>query len=207
MYIPASFSTEDQRTIVELIDAFPFATVVNKAAEGLDVSHLPLHREQTGDSLVLCGHMARANPQWKSLAQGAEVLAIFHGPHAYVSPQWYANAENVPTWNYAVVHCYGTATIIEDPERIRQTLGDQVELFERDFERPWQIDLPETYMQRRLKAIVGLDIDVTRVEAKLKLSQNREPADRAGAITGLRAHGGHEGAAVAAWMTKSPRDR
>jgi transcriptional regulator len=167
-------------------------------------SHIPFLIERDGERLHLHGHLARPNPQVADLARDGEVLAIFHGPHAYISPNWYATGPSVPTWNYVDVHAYGTVQLVENDEWLRRFLVRLSERHETRNPVAWRMqDLPEDYVETMLKGIIGLDIAVTRVEGKYKLSQNRPAADRPAVIAALEAQSDHDARAVAKLM----RDR
>ncbi len=179
MYVPASFRVEDPTAIASFVKAHPFATLVTTTEDGPFASHVPLlhHPEDDGPG-VLRGHLARANPQWQHLAGGQPVLAIFHGPHAYVSPTWYATSPAVPTWNYAVVHARGTPRIIEDPVELLPLIHELVTRFESPLPQPWSGELPPALQQSLLAAIVGFEIRITQLDAKFKLGQNRSSTDQ-----------------------------
>jgi transcriptional regulator len=139
------------------------------------------------DQGVLLGHLARGNPQWESFGE-IEALAIFSGPHAYVSPSWYATAPAVPTWNYAVIHVSGVPRLLT-PDRTREVVDLTVRKFEAGRRAPWSGDLPDEFLRRMLAGIVGFEMPVARVEGKFKLGQNRSAADQAGMLAGLRGDG------------------
>lgn len=163
------------------------------------MSHVPFLGAR--DARVLHCHVARANPQWQQLGVSAHVLAIFAGPHGYVSPTWYADP-GVPTWNYAVVHAHGVARVIDDPEHLRGHVEALAAKFERGRAAPWVPD----YDPRRLAGIVGIEVRVDTLEGKFKLSQNRSAADRAGVVAQLAASGHDNDLALAHLMTaKAPR--
>jgi len=174
LYVPDHFRLDDGERLVEFIGRHGFATLVSSGAAGLHVSHVPLVAERDASGKVrLLGHVARANPQWQALEQASQVLAIFHGPHAYVSPGWYEQHPAVPTWNYAVVHAHGTARLMDEAElhELLITLSSQ---YESHRPRPWKMSaLPADFVTALLKAIVGFEIEVERLEGKFKLSQNR----------------------------------
>jgi transcriptional regulator len=162
--------------------------------------------ERDGDELHLLGHLARPNPQVEHLGRGDEVLAIFSGPHAYISPSRYASGPSVPTWNYADVHAYGSVRVIEDDDWLRRVLHRLSERHEARNSIPWQMqDLPETYLRTMLKGIIGLDISVTRLEGKYKLSQNRPAADRPRVIAALEGQSNADPLAVAELMRERER--
>lgn len=189
-YVPGHFRVEDAATLERFVAENGFATLVSTGPEGLWTSHVPLLVGRGSDGrLRLEGHMARANAHWESLESAAEVLAIFGGPHAYVSPSWYAHHPSVPTWNYAVVHARGKARIVE-PESLPALLGRLTRKYEEGRPAPWRIeDLPADFTPGLLAAIVGFEIAVERLEGKFKLSQNRRPADLEGVIAALEGEG------------------
>lgn len=201
LYTPAAFVTADRAAAVRLIREHPFATLVTPGLPEPSISHLPLLlTADDGPRGTLIGHMARANPHWSHAGAG-ESIAIFHGPHAYVSPSWYAKpAEAVPTWNYAALHAHGVLEPIEDAAGTRAILDLLIERFEGGREAPWQFVMPERQRDALMAAIVGFRMRVTRIELKLKLSQNRPIGDRAGVVKALVREGRADDAAVAAWM-------
>jgi len=175
MYIPPLNRIEDPQKINAFIHAHAFATLITSSGDRTIASHLPVLLDEERN--VLRSHMARANEQWKMLESSDEVLCIFHGPHAYISPSWYVQEHTVPTWNYAVVHVYGKATLVDETE-LKQIVLDTTAKFESTMPQPWQIPLSEKEIDQLLKAIVGFKIDITRVEAKFKLGQNRSREDQ-----------------------------
>lgn len=186
MYLPAPFREQDVESLLQIIRSYPFATVVTHAEGKPFVNHLPIIAElRASGEIVLSGHMAKKNPQWRHF-NDSETLVVFNGPHAYITPQWYKGPLNVPTWNYAVVHASGNAIPIEGSDGIEEILKKSVEEFERHEPSPWQFDLPEAFKAEMVQAIVGFEIKVSRIEGKFKLSQNREPEDRAGVLAGLK---------------------
>ncbi len=203
MYIPAAFKEERPERMVELVRAHPLATLVTIGSEGLVASHLPMLYEPAQDGAgVLHGHLAKGNPQWKDLREGVEALAIFHGPEAYISPSWYVTKQEtgrvVPTWNYAVVHAYGTLEVYTDAERLRAHLAALTASQEGRFRRPWSIeDAPADYVDGMRRAVVGVSLRVRRLEGKWKMSQNRPAADREAVVEALWAQGDEASVAVA----------
>jgi transcriptional regulator len=190
MYLPNHFVESDPAVLAALIREAPLATLIRGGAE-LVADQVPLELEQGGE-LRLLGHVARANPLWRE-ANGQPVLAVFHGVQAYISPSWYASkAEHgrvVPTWNYAVVQAHGTLRAIEDAAWLEAFVQRLTDRHEASLAAPWKLaDAPRDYVDKMLKAIVGIEIAVTRLEGKFKLSQNRSAEDRAGVIRGLGAH-------------------
>jgi transcriptional regulator len=196
MYLPKHFEQTDTEAIARLLAAHPLATLAWQSAEGLTAEHLPLMWDRgpgnvTNDSRLgtLRGHVARANPVWREAA-GQQVLAAFQGPQAYVTPSWYpskaAHAKVVPTWNYAVVHLHGSLRVIEDAPWLRALVGRLTDTHEASRAHRWQVDdAPADYIATMLSAIVGIEIEVTRLQGKWKVSQNRSASDRAGVAAGL----------------------
>jgi transcriptional regulator len=192
MYLPKHFEQQDAAAMAQLLQLHPLATVAWQSADGLSAEHLPLMWERgTGDGAhgTLRGHVARANPVWRAAA-GSEVLAVFQGPQAYITPSWYATkAESgkvVPTWNYAVAHLHGVLRITEDAAWLRALVERLTDTHEARHAQRWKVgDAPDDYIQQMLRAIVGIEIQVTRLQGKWKLSQNRSAADRAGVAQGL----------------------
>lgn len=189
MYVPAHFSSDDEALVDELIDSYPFATLVSQREGEPFATHLPLLRERRDGRMVLVGHVARANPHWRSLVD-AVAMAVFHGPHGYVSPRWYVSPNLVPTWNYAAVHCYGRAHLVDDAREARAILAKLVDRYEGSGDDRWTMRLDPDFEANLVAAIVAFEIDVERVEAKLKLSQNRVTADRDAMLAALDADAG-----------------
>lgn len=196
-YIPQHFRLEDGEALERFVAAHAFGTLVSAGAAGLSVSHVPfLPERDAGGRLRLRGHVARANAHWRELEAAGEVLAIFQGPHAYVSPRWYAQQPSVPTWNYAVVHARGRARLLPESE-----LPALLERLSRTYEagqpEPWEMgSLPVDHAAKLLAAVVGFEVVVDRLEGKFKLSQNRGRADIAGVVGALQANGQSELAAL-----------
>jgi transcriptional regulator len=190
MYEPAHFVERDADTLLALMKAHPLATLVRAGAE-LAADILPLEVERVGETWRVTGHVARGNPLWRE-ADGQSVLLLFQGPQAYVSPNWYPSKSQhgkaVPTWNYTMVQVHGTLRATQDPEWLRALVTRLTERHEGGRAAPWHVsDAPPDYIDAMLKAIVGIEIEVTRVEGKFKLSQNRDAADRTGVVLGLEA--------------------
>jgi len=184
MYIPSAFRVDDRASLYDLIEQNSFGTLVT-VLDGIPfASHIPFILDRGRG--VLLGHVARANPQGRSVDGTAEALVIFQGPHAYVSPSWYAAAPAVPTWNYAAVHVYGVPRLLEQAPLL-DLLRQLVRRYETGRERPWPMALPADYERKMLQAIIGFEIPLTRVEGKFKLSQNRSSEDRRGVIQALEA--------------------
>jgi len=202
MYLPA-FYQEDRREVqFDLIRTHPLGLLISAGPGGLMANPLPFTAYPDEGNGVLRVHVARANPQWRELADATECLVVFSGPHAYISPSWYpSKAENhrtVPTWNYATVHAWGRPSLHEDAVWLRRQIDDLTHAHEGTRPAPWKVsDAPADFVAVQLKAIVGIEIAITRIEAKWKMSQNRSEADRHGVIAGLHTEGGHDQTAVA----------
>ncbi|OAI39374.1 transcriptional regulator [Planctomycetaceae bacterium SCGC AG-212-D15] len=177
MYIPTAFAETDPAKLHDFIAAHSFALLVSHLHGELFATHLPLLLDRdAGPAGVLHGHMARANPQWQEL-EGQNVLAVFSGPHAYVSPTWYEAEEVVPTWNYVAVHAYGTVHLVQEEEPLRQLLVKTVATYEQSMPRPWSIAPDDAFLARMARGVVGFRIEISRLEGKWKLNQNH-PEER-----------------------------
>ncbi len=201
LYIPAHFAAANRVAIARLLHDHSFATLVTPVIPEPWVTHLPLvHVADCEPHGTLLGHFARANPH-ASGATPAESIAIFHGPHAYVSPSWYVEpATAVPTWNYAVVHAHGTLELAREPAETRAILDAMIQRFESGRGTPWRPGLERERLDVLVSAIVGFRMKIRRIDAKFKLSQNRSPEDRARVVQALDAEGYPEAGATAAWM-------
>jgi transcriptional regulator len=197
MYIPPFNRVEDRQSINAFIHAHAFATLITNAEGQTLASHLPVLFDEKENRLR--SHMARANEQWKQLASGDEVLCIFHGPHAYISPSWYEQQHTVPTWNYAAVHVYGKPSLV-DEAALKQIVFDTTAKFESGMPQPWKIPLSEKEIAAMLKAIVGFKIDIGRVEAKFKLGQNRSREDQEKMLRNLQSAPEDESRALARFI-------
>lgn len=205
MYLPQHFAETDLSRLRAAIERYSFATLVSSAADNIQASHLPLLLERgAGTAGTLVGHMARANPQWRQAA-GKQVLAIFHGPHAYISPAWYEAEQVVPTWNYVAIHVYGTLTPIEELHELRRIVARTVRQYESARENPWQLNEQADYIDRLLPQIVGFRIPVERLEGKWKLNQNHPHNRRQLVIQALSESPCESDRQVAALMQESPR--
>lgn len=193
MYLPSAFHDHDIPRLHEQMEEARLAILITQGEQGLQASHLPLLlRSDEGQFGTLYGHFARANPQWKDLEQGANVLVVFPGADAYVSPSFYpAKAEHgkvVPTWNYLAVHAYGQAEVFHDAEKLLRIVSGLTDKHEGKRTQPWAVsDAPADYLEDMLKAIVGFALPITRLEGKRKLNQNRTAADQQGVHDGLAA--------------------
>jgi transcriptional regulator len=195
MYIPKHFEETSLPVLHALLRAHPLATWVTRSggepAGALDADHVPLLLDASrGELGTLVGHVARANPVWKSLAGAADSLVIFQGAEAYITPSWYpskrVHGKAVPTWNYAVVHVRGTARAIQDRDWLLRHVTQLTGAHEAQLTAPWQVaDAPADYIEQMLRAIVGIEIAITDIVGKWKVSQNRSQEDRFGVVAGL----------------------
>jgi transcriptional regulator len=189
MYTPAHFAEADLGKLHAAIEAYSFATLVSEHDGDITASHLPLLlTRETGKSPpygTLLGHMAKANSQWKQAA-GKEVLAIFSGPHAYISPTWYEEEKTVPTWNYVAVHAYGRLELVQDSQEKLDILRQTVNVYERNMPVPWTVPETGEFLMRLVDQIVAFQISLGRLEGKWKLNQNHPLARRQRVIAALR---------------------
>lgn len=204
MYIPKHFAEPDVDVLHQLIRARPLATLVTLSSGGLNANHLPLHLSvETSPMGILRGHVARANSLWRDYVTDVDVLAIFHGPDAYISPTWYpTKAETgkaVPTWNYAVAHASGRLRVMDDASWLRAHLDALTAHNEAGQPAPWQLaDAPPAYIDKMVAAVVGIETEIVRLSGKWKMSQNQPANNQAGVVEGLRAAGNSSGLEVAA---------
>ena len=209
MYLPSNFAETRPGVLHAAMREHPFATLASPGREGIVADHLPLQVSvDAAGRYRLLGHVARGNPLWREAA-GKQVLAIFHGPQAYVTPSWYTSKREhgkaVPTWNYLVVHARGRLSAIEDPLRLRSMLDDLVDRHEAARAKPWRVtDAPADYIDKMISAIFGIEIEVTQLEGKWKASQNQPAANRAGVVAGLRERGDAGDIALAAIIAGQP---
>ncbi|MDR5801018.1 FMN-binding negative transcriptional regulator [Caballeronia sp. LZ001] len=215
MYIPAHFEENRPEALRALIAAHPFGALVTHGPNGLDANHIPFELDPAiGEHGTLRAHVARANPVWREVGAREDVLVIFQGAEGYISPTFYPSKQEthrqVPTWNYLVVHAHGRITVRDDEAYVRGVVAKLTRKMEAGEAMPWKIgDAPRDFIDQLLGAIVGIEIEVTRLVGKAKLSQNKAEADRIGAVEGLRQRGGEEAGALADAMFGSiepPRD-
>jgi transcriptional regulator len=201
MYVPP-FNRMPEAELGPFVEAIGSAELITVGPDGFpQATRLPII--WCGDRLVF--HMAIANPHWRAIADGAPALAVVTGPEAYISPSWYAaKAEHgrvVPTWNYDAIHFTGRVTVHRDAEWLLAAVAELTDLHEGSRDEPWRVtDAPATYVEQMLKAIVGVEFEITGIDAKAKRGQNRSDADRVGVVRGLRAEPGLRSAAMAAVM-------
>jgi transcriptional regulator len=200
MHLPDAFAEPDLTRLHDFIEQHSFGLLVSQV-DGLPfATHLPFLLERTaGPNGTLVGHLARANPQWRE-AGGQTALAIFIGPHVYISPTWYEAEQVVPTWNYTAVHAYGRVEVVEDERSLLDIVQRSVGFYERAMPRPWSFDPAGPFVGRLLAQIVGVRIEVERVEGKFKLNQNHPAERRQKVVRALRERGDENARAVAALM-------
>ncbi len=211
MYIPKPYRMEDQDALVAFMRAHSFATLVSVVDGAPFATHLPLVVTTEDEGVTLTGHLARANPHWQAFGQG-ETLAIFAGPHAYVSPSLYEKRESVPTWNYVAVHAYGVPRVLDfddQPAAVAAMLSDMIQTYESAYLAQWD-DLSERFRTGMMQGIVGFTMRVTRLEGKAKLSQNRSLHDQAAVAQALAvsddAAAAETGAMMQAQLTRGEKN-
>ena len=191
MHIPPAFREDRTEVLHDLIRLHPLGLLTTAGEGGLVATPIPfLVYADEGHNGTLRAHMARANPHWRALQGAAECLVVFMGPQGYVTPSWYPSKQEtqkvVPTWNYVTVHAWGKPRLVEDAAWLRRQLDDLTHTQESARPKPWAIgDAPDDYIAAQMRAIVGIEIPIERIEGKWKLSQNRTEADRTGVIAGL----------------------
>jgi transcriptional regulator len=208
VYLPANFREDRVEVLHQAIREIALGALVTLGGDGLSASHVPMLVDpEPAPFGTLTGHIARANPQWQTLKPEVDALAIFTGPEAYISPGWYATkpltGKVVPTWNYVAIHATGRLRFFDDAERLRGIVTRLTDLHEQRRPQPWKVtDAPADYIAGMLKAIVGFELTVARLEGKWKMSQNRPAEDQAGVVDGLtREAGAPEVAAIVAKVT------
>jgi transcriptional regulator len=195
MYIPAHFLIKNPQDIHTIIQEHPLGALVTLGPDGLDANHIPFEFDASqGAHGLLTAHVARANPVWQQCQDGADVLVIFRGNESYISPNWYPSKHEthrqVPTWNYEVVHVHGRLTVMDEEKFVRRVVARLTREHEASEPRPWKMgDSPPEYIAQMLKAVVGIQVEIRRIEGKAKLSQNREARDRLNAADTLLAKG------------------
>ncbi len=203
MYIPAGFREDRIPVLHQAVRDLGFGTLVMSGASGLEANHLPMLMDsEAAPFWTLHGHVARANPLWKTAQAGGSALAMFVGPNAYVTPSWYPSKSEtgkvVPTWNYLAVHAHGEIAFFDEPSRLREHVGRLTQAHEASRSVPWSLsDAPSDYIDKMLGGIVGFTLPITRLEGKWKLIQNRTEQDLAGVKAGLIHEGGDARKAVA----------
>lgn len=204
MYTPPGFLESHLATLHEFMEQNSFATLISSDKDEPFASHLPLLIERdAGSQGALTGHFARANPHWK-LSNQQRVLAIFHGPHAYISPGWVQSTSMVPTWNYVTVHAYGVLRIIEDAAQLKGILHRMVSRYESGRDQSWSMDLAEDgFIDKLAAAVVGFEIQIERLEGKWKLSQNHPAERRDQIISGLLSTHRHDESQIARLMKET----
>ncbi len=201
MYIPMSFAETDEQRIREFVRSHPFAQLTSFDGHEPVVSHLPLLLNQTaGDEGQLLGHFAKANSQWKH-ADGTTVLAVFSGPHAYISSSWYETLKSVPTWNYTAVHIYGRLNVVNEAQQLEEIVKELVDFMEEDQKTAWSMkDAGDDFIGQLLRLVIGFTIDIERIEAKFKLSQNHSKERQQLVINALKERTDDDSQQIAALM-------
>jgi transcriptional regulator len=203
MYIPKPFEERRVEVMHELVRAYPLATLITHSSNGLNANHIPLCLSASPAPYgTLQGHIARANPLYDEINEGIETLAIFHGPNSYITPSWYTTKQEtgkvVPTWNYVVVHAYGCLRVVDDALWLRAQLDALTQQSEASFSEPWSVsDAPADHIDKTMAAIVGVEMAITKMLGKWKVSQNQPTKNSVGVISGLKTSGLPESEAMA----------
>lgn len=212
MYVPAHFEESRVEVLHDLILTHPFSTLVTMSSIGINANHIPLHLvQEAGQYGTLQGHVARANPVWSDLVNNVEALVIFQGPSSYITPSWYPTKQEhgkvVPTWNYVTVHAYGTLRVIDDPTWVKTQLESLTAQQEALFDKPWAVsDAPVEFTNKMISAIVGIEILITKLTGKWKVSQNQPALNQAGVVEGLKSLSTSEATKVAALVEKASQN-
>lgn len=210
MYLPELYVESRPEALLAFIREQPFGMLVTQTSDGLEANHIPFVLDATrGGKGVLLAHVARANPIWRQLQHEQDVLVVFRGVHGYISPNWYASKaethRHVPTWNYEVVHAHGRISVHDDEKFVRGMVAKLTRQMEEAMPQPWKMgDAPADYLAEQLAHIVGIEVEVTRLEGKRKLSQNRDRRDFDSTVAALQARGQDElaEAMLRAWPEK-----
>lgn len=205
MYLPKHFEECNEDLILEIANEYPFATIMSFDESNRPFfNHVPVLIERKTNGFALLGHVARRNPQWSHFQKNAKAKIIFHGPSAYITPKWYRSGHDVPTWNYVVLHMDGTARLFDDFDGLVNLLKALTEKFEGSSPEAWEFELPEGLRSpdTLCSAIVGFEINVEKIDAKFKLSQNRVAIDKLGVIEGLSQRGDDMSRAIRSLMMK-----
>jgi transcriptional regulator len=204
MYTPDIYKNENQEEIKQFLQENSFGILINQTNGKLCATHIPLELDINKDGKqILHGHIAKENPQWKGFEENDSVLAVFSGPHSYISSSWYDH-ENVPTWNYLAVHVYGKIKIVEEEEAIN-SLKKLVDKYEKNSENPIRVEDLSSKTMRQVRGIVAFEIEVTAIEATKKLSQNRDEKNYENIITELEKTQNRDSISIANEMKKCPR--
>lgn len=206
MYTPPAYAEKDEPLLRARMREWSFATLVTHGAQGLNATHLPfLVDEEGGPHGLLTTHLARGNAQVQDLLAGAPALVIFQGPHAFISPSWYANRLTFPTWNYTAIHVQGTPEVVQDTAAIHAVLTRTVAIYDTPLGGEWTFEgVAAEHTASRLRAIVAVRIPIERIEGKMKLNQDKSVVDRLGVIAALEAQGDAQSLAVAAMIRQQP---
>ncbi|WP_332699282.1 FMN-binding negative transcriptional regulator [Halalkalibacter lacteus] len=203
MYIPKAFEVSNKYKLYDFIQSNSFGILFSQVENGPLATHLPfLVDENVGEGGILVSHMAKLNPHWENL-NNKEVLVVFSGPHAYISPTWYNEGNTVPTWNYVAVHVYGTVRIIDKKEEMVELLSKTVDFYEASMPNPWNAQFDSKFMDGLMNGIVGLEISINRIEGKWKLNQNHSIERQQNLVNGLKTSNEYNSAEIARIMQEN----
>ena len=207
MYVPYYFRNENIEDVLDFIENNSFGILISQSNSKFLATHIPLELDKNDNGQpILFGHISKGNPQWKNFENNSEILAIFNGPHCYISSSWYDH-ENVPTWNYIAVHIYGKVKIIEG-ERLITALTKLVDKYENQMENPVSVKtMSEVFVNKEIKGIVGFEIEITEIQSAYKLSQNRDKNNHSNIVAELRKRGDNNSHLIAIEMGKSTNSK
>lgn len=200
MYIPKINLETDQDEIIDFMKRFSFGTIVTSKNNVPTATHLPFSIEKVGEKILVTGHFAKSNSQWKEI-EDSEILVMFNEPHAYISPSNYEKNLNVPTWNYIAVHVYCKGTIIDDPESVQKVLEKSILQYEPNYKEQWD-NLPNDYKTNMMNGIVAFELSVYDLQGKKKLSQNRSDVEKENIINSLSKSNDTNEQLIASYMKK-----
>lgn len=203
MYIPKAFEVNDKTKLVEFIKKNSFGVLFSQIEDKPFATHLPfLIEENKGENGVLIGHMAKPNPHWKNL-DSKEVLVVFSGSHAYISPTWFNETNTVPTWNYVAVHIYGEFNLVENKQELKDILEKTVDFYESTMPNPWKVEFDNKYIDGLMNGIVGFEINIKKIEGKWKLNQNHSVQRQQNLINGLKTRNDYNSQEIAELMEQN----
>lgn len=203
MYIPKAFDVNDKTKLFDFVKSNSFGILFSQDEDGPFATHLPfLIDENKGNNGVLIGHMAKPNPHWKKLIN-KEIIVVFPGPHAYISPTWYNEANTVPTWNYVAVHIYGEFKMIEDKDDMEGILEKTVSFYESSMPNPWVAEFDDKFIDELMNGIIGFEISINKIEGKWKLNQNHSIQRQQNLINGLKTRNEYDSQKIAKLMERN----
>lgn len=202
MYIPKQFKNDNQKEVIAFIEQHSFGILFSQNEAAPQATHLPFIIKEEEDEIILISHMAKANPQWKTL-QDKSALAVFTGPHAYISASWYEESGTVSTWNYVSAHAHGRVEIVTDPQHLKEILTTATDFYEKDFQEPWRVEDYEETVDSMLGGIVGIKLVVEKLEGKWKLNQHHSDQRKERVIKQLKNQSAYDSKEIAKLMERN----